>query len=45
MNYGTKIAEGSPIEVQSNSSVVEAYLGIDDEDSFKISIHHKSNYF
>jgi len=27
MNFGEKLAEGSPREIQSNAAVVEAYLG------------------
>jgi branched-chain amino acid transport system ATP-binding protein len=27
INFGTKIAEGSPKEIQTNKKVLEAYLG------------------
>lgn len=30
LNFGQKIAAGSPSEIQNNSSVVEAYLGVDE---------------
>jgi branched-chain amino acid transport system ATP-binding protein len=30
LNFGRLIAQGAPVEIRSNQTVIEAYLGTDD---------------
>ena len=39
MDYGRKIAEGSPEEVRNNPEVIKAYLGEDAESMFEETTH------